>query len=320
MTESADAQTLSRITVLFIAGAGRSGSTILDNVLGQVEGLVSVGELRYVWERGLVENRLCGCGSHFRECPFWRAVLTDAFGSIEGADPDRMRMLQGRGVRARYLPVMLGPQRVRESLVARLGEYPDALQKLYRSVIRKSKSRVVVDSSKLPAYGFVLGMLPSIDLRVVHLIRDPRATAFSWLRKKRQPDKGAGAYMERQGPVKSSVLWSVWNAAAGLLWGGRPERYLRIRYEDFVARPQDAIRKILALVGEHPEHLPFESESSVRLAANHTVAGNPSRFERGTVEIRPDVEWKSKMSRRDRAAVMAITWPLLRRYGYPFGS
>jgi len=34
--------------VLYIAGWGRSGSTILDNVLGQVDGFFSAGELMFL--------------------------------------------------------------------------------------------------------------------------------------------------------------------------------------------------------------------------------------------------------------------------------
>jgi hypothetical protein len=31
-----------------------------------------------------------------------------------------------------------------------------------------------------------------------------------------------------------------------------------------------------------------------------------------------DEEWKTAMSRRDQMLVVAGTWPLLRRYGYPW--
>jgi hypothetical protein len=65
-----------RVKVLYIAGSGRSGSTILDNTLGQIDGFFSVGELRYIWERGLIEDRLCGCGERVHQCPFWAAALT----------------------------------------------------------------------------------------------------------------------------------------------------------------------------------------------------------------------------------------------------
>ncbi|MBA3432215.1 MAG: hypothetical protein H0U16_12145, partial [Actinobacteria bacterium] len=51
------------LKVLFIMGWTRSGSTILDNLLGEVEGFFSTGELHYLWRRGLLEGRLCSCGA-----------------------------------------------------------------------------------------------------------------------------------------------------------------------------------------------------------------------------------------------------------------
>ena len=43
-----------RSVVLYIAGSGRSGSTVLGRILGRVEGFGAVGELRYVWERRIL--------------------------------------------------------------------------------------------------------------------------------------------------------------------------------------------------------------------------------------------------------------------------
>ena len=74
--------------VLYVAGSGRSGSTIVDNILGQLDGVGRVGEVRFLWERGMLEDRTCGCGAAFSACPFWRAVLERAFGGPAGVDPD----------------------------------------------------------------------------------------------------------------------------------------------------------------------------------------------------------------------------------------
>ena len=57
--------------VLYIAGTGRSGSTLLASILGEVEGVFAAGEVRYLWQRGLAERRLCGCGVPVRDCPVW---------------------------------------------------------------------------------------------------------------------------------------------------------------------------------------------------------------------------------------------------------
>jgi hypothetical protein len=149
----------------------------------------------------------------------------------------------------------------------------------------------------------------------VHLIRDPRAAAYSWLKKKPQPDSEEIEHMVRFNPTKSSALWDSWNASAEALWRRTPEGYLRLRYEDFVAEPRKSLERILGLVGVTAE-LPLAGEHEVRLGVSHTVSGNPNRFETGLVELRPDREWISAMSPRDRALVTALTLPLLKHYGY----
>lgn len=68
------------VTVLYIGAFGRSGSTILGQVLGRMPGFVNVGEAWQVWQRGLRENERCGCGQPFRSCEFWSAVGDEAFG------------------------------------------------------------------------------------------------------------------------------------------------------------------------------------------------------------------------------------------------
>jgi hypothetical protein len=67
-----------RQKVLFIMGMTRSGSTVLDNVLGEVDGFFSAGEVRLIWKRGILESRSCGCGSPVLECPVWREVVAAA--------------------------------------------------------------------------------------------------------------------------------------------------------------------------------------------------------------------------------------------------
>ena len=302
-----------KVKVLYIAGFGRSGSTILDNLLGGVDGFFSAGELCYMWDHDLRENGLCGCGRPLTECEVWGEVLAD--NGVAAIDAGEMARIEGGGVRTRHLPLALLP-RGRKLLDSRLERYAGNLDAVYRAIRRTTGARVIVDSSKNPMYGRVLGTVPSIDLYVVHLVRDPRAAAYSWLRKKLQPDRGEFGYMDQHAPAKSSVLWTLWNGASGVFWGQTPGRYLRLRYEDFVADPREALTRILRMVGEGGADLPFVSGRAVELGVSHTVAGNPNRFKTGGIELRLDDEWKGKMRLRDRALVTLLTLPLLKRYGY----
>ena len=302
--------------ILYVVGLGRSGSTILSNSLGQIGGYFSAGELNFIWKHNVLENRLCGCGRPFRECPVWARVMDEAFGGMDGVDPREMMRLQNSGTRTRHIPLML-TKRGRRRLAGRVQKFLINYGRLYEAIGAVTGSRVIVDSSKEPAHGFAMGMIPGLEFYVLHLIRDPRAAAYSWSKKKPQPDTDAREHMVRFSPAKSSALWDSWNASAEALWRRAPQRYLRLRYEDFVADPRRSFEKILDLVGERDAEPPLVGEREVKLGVSHTVSGNPNRFETGAVELRPDHAWISAMSPRDKALVTALTTPLLQRYGYP---
>jgi hypothetical protein len=299
------------VKVLFLAGWGRSGTTILDNILGATDGFFSVGELYHLWGRGLIQNRRCGCGVPPRRCETWQAVLARAFGSSEGPDAERLFRLALTCTRTRHL---LAHVRGRQAVPL---EYREALARLYRAIRDVTGSRVIVDSTKHPAYAAVLGGVSGIDLRVVHVIRDPRAVAYSWIRKKIQLDEARPRYMRSHGALYSAFMWDVLNLATERLWKWPGARYLLLRYEDFVTDPQESVRRVAEFAGESDVTLPFRSEKTVLLTGNHTISGNPSRFQTGLVEIEPDEEWLASMRRRDEWISTGATFPLLAHFGYP---
>jgi hypothetical protein len=303
------------VKVLYVVGLGRSGSTILSNSLGQIPGFFSGGELNFIWRHNVIENRLCGCGRPFRECPVWTEVMGEAFGGMDGVDPREMMRLQNSGTRTRHIPSML-TEGGRRGLAERLEKLLLGYGRLFEAIGTVTGSRVIVDSSKEPAHGFAMNMVPGVDFYALHLIRDPRAAAYSWSKKKPQPDTDTREHMVRFSPAKSSALWDSWNASAEALWRHTPEKYLRLRYEDFVSSPRESFEKILHLVGEADAEPPLVSEREVKLGISHTVSGNPNRFETGAVELSPDREWISRMSPGDKALVTALTFPLLKHYGY----
>ena len=127
-------------------------------------------------------------------------------------------------------------------------------------------------------------------------------------------------YMNNRRPGRSAINWMISNVGTELLGRRAPERYLRLRYEDFVERPQDLFARILALVAETPSALPFSGDRTMLLGLTHSVKGNPDRFRSGPTELRIDDEWKRAMRPGDRRLVTSLTWPLLERYGYAISA
>lgn len=295
--------------VVFVGGYGRSGSTLLDRMLGSVPGFCSAGEIRHMWKEGLVEARLCGCGEPFPDCPFWSEVLGRMrAGGVLGA-PENILALKGKVDRFFRIPQIAAPspRRFRRDMDG----YISILAALYDAIAAVSGDPVVVDSTKDVSHGWLLSRIDSIDLRIVHLVRDSRAVAYSWQRKKFNP--GSGRDMDRYGLIKTGLEWDAINTLTSLLQTtGRP--YLRIDYADLVADPRGVMGRLLDFVGEEGRPIPVDENGRVEFGRDHTVAGNPIRFHRGPIQIAADEEWRRGISRGGRAVMGALTWPLLRRY------
>lgn len=310
--------------VLSIVGPGRSGSTLLAGILGEPTGAVDVGELRWLWQHGVLEGRPCGCGVPPVECPVWSAVLVKTLGDLPapgaGTAADRevfdvvaaMERLGGRPVRTRTIRSASRPEPRWHDLALVRAVTADLLVALAAT----TGARMVVDSSKRPVDAAVMAGVPEVDHYVLHLVRDPRAVAFSWGRVKERAGPGS-APMARRGAASSAERWMENNLGSELLRRHVPgERWLRLRYEDFVAAPGPTLDRLLGWLGE-PGPSPIGADGTVELHGNHSVAGNPVRFTTGPVPIRADDEWRRALPARHRALVTTLTLPLLAHYGYP---
>jgi hypothetical protein len=305
-----------RVPVLLIASAGRSGSTLLDRIIGMQDGFCSVGELRFIWERSFGENQLCGCGVPFYECAFWRQVSHSLFG-VETAEVDATAAIALRRSldemrRAPWLLQKRGPAKFQASL----NVYSELLERLYGTILRVSGGRVIVDSSGDATHGLILSRLPSVELHVVHLIRDSRAVAFSWTRTRKRPEiHWASEDMPTERTWPSSKRWLEQNVVGELL-SSRAVSYYRLRYEDFVADPNGSLSRLLSPYDWVTRRSDWMEDKAVALERAHTVSGNPMRFKQGRLKIALDDEWRTAMPLRDRRTVTAFTWHLLARYGY----
>jgi hypothetical protein len=312
------------LKVLSIVGAGRSGTTVLASILGEVPGFASAGEIRWLWSRGVIERRPCACGLAPTDCPVWAPVVAQTLASPDGQDP--RRVLEEIVAAQSEIATLAHRLRVLRSASAPTTSWPalnvvrSSIGTACRSFAAVTDARVVVDTSKRPHDAAVVAALPDISLYVLHLVRDPRAVAFSWRRAKAFTVAGETHAMGTRRLSSSTRRWTSNCWGADVLRRHVPaDRWLRLRYEDFCAAPQESFRAIMGLLGEQGPS-PFEGPDLVRVSPGHIVAGNPTRFTVGTVKIRLDEEWRTAMARRDQQLIGWSTYPWRRRYGYTGGA
>ena len=312
MTES----TTERVPILYVGGMPRSGSTLTGLLFDQLPGHIGVGEIFYLWDDALVRNSPCACGETFHACSFWQAVGERAYDGWESIDPERVKQLQRTVDVTAAIPKLVRKPRS-AAFASSLDEYLDLLTRLYRAVVAVSGCRIVVDSSKRPSMAYALRRASEIDLRVAHVVRDPRGVAYSFS-KTVSVDRGVGVpkEMPRTVPRKVARRWVTVNLSiAGLSRLGVPLE--RLRYEDLVAQPQRELSRVLDLEKRAlPADWNFVENGAVNIPRTHAVAAGRVSRESGSMPLRRDDAWRGAMPDRDRKLVSALTAPLRLWYGY----
>lgn len=306
-----------RPLVLYIVSSSRSGSTVLDLALGNFRGATAVGEVRNLAGNGLARQGSCGCGDRLQECEFWQSVFHNGSTRLQQVwnDPNTAVDEQEAVSRTRhFLRVLRGEGRFLNS--AAQESHRAYMEQLYLSAAIESGSDVVVDSSKAPIGAAELNLLPSLNSFVLHLVRDPRAVAFSVLTPKRQTGDPTGRQMTSGSAGRAALMWDTINVQAELLRKVFGDRFLRVRYEDLVENPDETLeyiwRRIIATGAlQSPPVLRGQPQT------HHTAWGNPVREgDQTTIRWQADERWRAGMTSKDRFISWALSWPLHRRYGY----
>jgi hypothetical protein len=284
------------IKVLYLAGSGRSGTTIMARLLGELDGFVNVGEAaRYLFDRHIQAKRLpCGCGNSVPECPFWKDIVQ--------AIPVEVYESGDSLVRMRKFPWLL--LRGKNGVPARYKAILAAIAGVYQKVARDTGCAVIVDSSKNPANALLVSLVPDVELHVLHVVRNPQNVVASWTKKK--------GYLAVHPARRVIAWWWSYNILAEAL-RLRAKTYRRIRYEDFVRDPNSLLQQVACDTVGKVLSTSFLDGAEATVHMQHILAGNPDKFGSGNVKI-GDVN--SAVANGRKLLVNLLTFPLQFRYRY----
>lgn len=289
-----------KVQLIYIAGYERSGTTIIHNVLSQQEGFFGIGESRDVWLRGFQENKKCGCSQMFHECEFWSSVASHFEENEVSAYLEERNKLRNRHLHKTFIRVPW--------LRRKYSKYTQGYEKFFELISRISGSRHIVESSKSPLFGAVLAGMTGFDVKVIHVVRDPRAVDYSMHKR-----KSASDIFDYYNSFRGAFDWSVLNFMSHVL-KFKGIDYLRLNYEDFCKEPDIRLAKINKFLGVKFNNLVIDREGTIELKKTHTVAGSGQRYKTGIIQIKDKEVWKNH--RNFNSLVTSILTLPLRLYYY----
>jgi hypothetical protein len=283
-----------RTKVIYVLGAGHSGSTILGMTLGNCRGVFFAGEIAR-WLRYDGKPRLPGAE---RE-RFWAAVR----GRVQ-VEPE----LLGRGTRSleqSSAALRFWSWRAQRRLRRR---YRQATEQLFEAIAAQAQATHVVDTSHFPRRARHLQGLGGIEMYLLYAIRDPNSVVASYAR------RNVRHKQTWRRSTTNAYLWLTHLLCVPVFLRHPPERRLLVRHEDFVADPEGVLAEVLARVDAPPELPDLEALDTGlafqgnRLLRTATVAldGRPEQpVEPSPLTSLVQLPWRAVFARLRPAAAAA---------------
>jgi len=320
----------------YILAASHSGSTLLSMLLGCHAKIATVGEMKLLPRAmGDIDRYRCSCGELIRECGFWQNVQ-DGMARCGFAFDLACAGTDYGAIESRYVRSLLGPlHRGRFSELCRdvaLGlsptwrvRFPEIQKRnvaLASTVCELTGAAVIVDSSKTAVRLKYLLRNPKLEVKVIRLIRDGRAVALTYMdpvnfadakdSAKRGGGTGATREKARLSMAQAAHEWRRCNeeAEAILLRHLYNSQWVKIRYEDLCADPENTLNRLFVFLGLDP----LERTLDFRAVEQHVI-GNGMRLD-ATSGIALDDRWRSVLTEEDRRVFDRAAGGMNRRYGY----
>jgi sulfotransferase family protein len=296
--------TMSQMQLIYVAGYGRSGSTLLDTLLGNAPGVFGAGELsRLYW--GTLNGLNCSCGDTLQNCSFWESVRERVFQECN-MDCSKAASLTWNA----------------ECLTSRGGgtvAYGELWNATLQAVVDISGKQVIVDSSKSDRSTnrrlHLLSQYLNHQVKAIHLVRDPRAVMWS-LARGRNTELENGAKDKRRGRLVRGLLgWTAVNLTVDREFRRNRElAQMRLRYSELVCDFERTAQSLQEFLGISMREVVVQIQRGSSLNAGHGVAGNRMR-RAGKIVLKYDDEWRKRLPGTARA-MSVIAWPLMRKYGF----
>lgn len=304
--------------LVYVAGYGRSGSTLLDLILGNQPDALSLGELTYLFHALSGQYDIeCSCKRKFEDCPFWKPVLEYFRQHVPDADWQKTDANIRAVESITSLPSLILNRLNRKTA----DDYRRFHEALFAAIAHVGGSRrLYIDSSKSTrvVIGRPLALLRLVhmDVRVIYLVRDGRGVLWSGMQGSNfNLSRGESGGISVAHGYRSLVMWIFTNLLTLFMLRFLPrDRVFYLTYSELINQPVAVVEALQAFIGEDYSAVidSLRASNSVPINENHLVGSNRMAQAVGTaLTIKADESWKRKLPRIHRIAYTVLASPLL---------
>lgn len=312
-----------KINLVYIASIGRSGSTLLESMLGAHTHVQTMGEL-HIWPHEIEAGgvRPCSCGEFVDKCTFW-SEMQRRVNPLKQPSPRlhffREKHNAGRTLRLQRLKAYKPNAAIDAKEQRDIDTYGQNNYEIFKHFLDVMKEQLdespawIVDASKDPYRLLWLKRSGLFNIKVIHLVKNPNAFIYSVTKHLILDERGFNLHKRMYYTARQSVAWIIQNALFSKIASNvlAPEDYLLIKYETLASEPKKTFQAVCDLMD-----VPYEEQAveDFRSGSVHTIAGNPMRYEKRGIVL--DEKWKTRLPQSSKTLASLLTAVNKSDYGY----
>lgn len=275
-----------KVNIIYLLGAGRSGTTLLSTVLNSHPKIKTIGEMHQFLEHILLSKN-CSCGELLENCEVWKPILTSLnfdktlikeyseLSNKEEKHKNILKLILGFGNSNKYLKVQ---------------------NEVFETIQQNAKGEWLLDSSKYIARYLLLKRSRKLQVRGIYVIRDVRGVINSFSKKVQTPRK----------PISTIFYYLMINFFGQLVFMF-DRKVIKVKYEDFVNNPAIVSAKIYSHIFDENMH---KEKPQSNYEMPHIIGGNRMK-DKKNITISNDNKWKENIPRAKQLFYAFLAFPMM---------
>lgn len=288
-----------KIKVIYIVGLGRSGSTLLERIVGGADNVWPLGEIRSLKDyvnkndprKPEKKNFFDESGAPLDKSFFWSPV-------VRKIKQDNLTMFDKHH--------KFGPGKLLKSLFKK--DYVGDEEEILRLILKRAQEvknkdiEYLLDASKLISRLLYLRNHKNIDLYVIHLVRDARGTINSFEK------IGVGWFRILGRWIKNNIFISCF-----IKKKFDKSRFIHLSYDNFAKQPE----RYLGLINKKLDtNIDLDNYlKKVQEKQTYSISGNSMRGKELN-KIKYDQGWKKTMPAWKKLLLTIVTYPFNKFWVY----
>ena len=284
-----------KTNIIYLMGAGRSGTTALATFLGNNSNIFTVGEMHQFFEH-IAEHKNCSCGNSLERCKLWSKVLKrlpKEFITNAKEYQEFCEKFEYHSAVPKYFFNKFNKDE--------LQKYIQINETIFEAIAKEKNFKYILDSAKYAGRYLGLKKSQKLNIKTIYVVRDVRGVIHSFSKSVQTP----------RSSINTILYWLIVNSVAEFLYRISPKgSMIKLKYEIFIEKPIEELQRLEEFLEVELNDVKDKILNDKNFDMPHIIGGNRMKKNK-QITFQKDISWQSKYSTFKKLFYYLLATPIM---------